>query len=266
LETDADSGGACSARARGLIPAASYSDTGTPKVFRITESAVKATLLQVHSIVGLVIALLLTAIALTGVTMSFEDEIQAGLNARISRVEARQAPQLTPDALITRLQADHHDGRVAAVTLSSDRTAAVRIRFAPGGGGSRPASVFVDPYDAHVLGTARGEEFFATVRRLHRWLLIPGDAKGYGRKVTGIAAVGLIVMLISGLVLRWPHRSTCHGRPGLMRGCSRTHRTVPAPPKPMSNPMMRGWTASRSHSTASGQRSSAPKAIVTGPY
>jgi uncharacterized iron-regulated membrane protein len=165
-------------------------------------------LLQVHSIVGLVIALLLTAIALTGVTMSFEDEIQAGLNARISRVEARQAPQLTPDALITRLQADHHDGRVAAVTLSSDRTAAVRIRFAPGGGGSRPASVFVDPYDAHVLGTARGEEFFATVRRLHRWLLIPGDAKGYGRKVTGIAAVGLIVMLISGLVLRWPHRST----------------------------------------------------------
>jgi hypothetical protein len=68
-------GGACSARARGLIPAASYSDTGTPKVFRITESAVKATLLQVHSIVGLVIALLLTVIALTGVTMSFEDEI-----------------------------------------------------------------------------------------------------------------------------------------------------------------------------------------------
>jgi uncharacterized iron-regulated membrane protein len=32
-------------------------------------------LLQVHSIVGLVIALLLTVIALTGVTMSFEDEI-----------------------------------------------------------------------------------------------------------------------------------------------------------------------------------------------
>jgi hypothetical protein len=31
-------GGACSARARGLIPAASYSDTGTPKVFRITDT------------------------------------------------------------------------------------------------------------------------------------------------------------------------------------------------------------------------------------
>ena len=121
---------------------------------------------------------------------------------------ARQAPLLTPDELIARLQADHHDGRVAAVTLSSDPAAAVRIRFAPGHDGSRPASVFVDPYDAHVLGSPRGEEFFATVRRLHRWLLIPGDAKGYGRQLTGIAAISLIVMLVSGLVLRWPHRST----------------------------------------------------------
>jgi len=41
----------------------------------MTKSTIKATLLQVHSIVGLVIALLLTVIALTGVTMSFEDEI-----------------------------------------------------------------------------------------------------------------------------------------------------------------------------------------------
>jgi len=59
-----------------------------------------------------------------------------------------------------------------------------------------------------VLGSPRGEEFFATVRRLHRWLLIPGDAKGWGRQITGIAALGLIVMLISGLVLRWPRRAS----------------------------------------------------------
>jgi sulfite reductase (NADPH) flavoprotein alpha-component len=85
---------------------------------------------------------------------------------------------------------------------------AVHVRFGRGENGSRPLSIFVDPYDAHVLGTPRGEEFFATVRRLHRWLLIPGDANGYGRQVTGITAISLIVMLISGLVLRWPHRTT----------------------------------------------------------
>ncbi|WP_407159300.1 PepSY-associated TM helix domain-containing protein [Bradyrhizobium sp. STM 3557] len=167
--------------------------------------AIKAALLQIHSIIGLVIALLLTVVALTGVTMSFEEEIQAGLNAGMSHVEARQAPLLTPDELIARLPPS--DGRVAAIMLSSDPTSAVRIRFAPSHGGSRPTSVFVDPYDAHVLGTPRGEEFFATVRRLHRWLLIPGDAKGYGRQITGIATISLLVLLISGLVLRWPHRA-----------------------------------------------------------
>ena len=173
----------------------------------MTKTSIKAALLQVHSIIGLVISLLLTVIALTGVTMSFEDEIQAGLNAGMTHVEARSVPALTPDQLIARLQASPDYGKVSAVTLSSDPSAAVRIRFARSEGGSRPSSIYVDPYDAHVLGTPSGEDFFATVRRLHRWLLIPGDANGYGRQITGVAAISLIVMLISGLVLRWPYRA-----------------------------------------------------------
>jgi uncharacterized iron-regulated membrane protein len=91
--------------------------------------------------------------------------------------------------------------------MKSDPSAAVRIRFARyDGSGSRPSSVYVDPYDARLLGSPRGEDFFANVRKLHRWLLLPGDAKGYGRQITGVAAIGLIVLLISGIVLRWPHR------------------------------------------------------------
>jgi len=139
--------------------------------------------------------------------MSFEDEIGAGLNAGIMRVEARSAPMLTPDALIARLQAAQDFGKVSAVTMASDPSAAVRIRFARNEGGSRPSSVYVDPYDAHILGKPRGEDFFATVRKLHRWLLLPGDANGYGRQITGVAAIGLIVLLISGIVLRWPRRA-----------------------------------------------------------
>jgi sulfite reductase (NADPH) flavoprotein alpha-component len=167
---------------------------------------IKAALLQVHSVVGLALSLVLGLVGITGATMSFEDEIQASLNAGITRVEARSAPMLTPDGLIERLQKSADFGKVSAVTMVSDPSAAVRIRFARNEGGSRPSSIYVDPYDAHILGTPRGEEFFATVRRLHRWLLIPGDAKGYGRQITGVAAIGLIAMLISGIVLRWPHR------------------------------------------------------------
>ncbi|MCK1395437.1 PepSY-associated TM helix domain-containing protein [Bradyrhizobium sp. 1] len=168
---------------------------------------IKAALHQVHSIAGLVLALLLALIALTGAIMSFEDEIVDHLNADIMHVAPRAAPVLMPDELIARLSAAQDVGKVSAVTLASDPSAAVRLRFARDEQGARPSSLYVDPYDARALGTPRGEEFFATVRRLHRWLLIPGDAKGWGRQITGIAALGLIVMLISGLVLRWPRRA-----------------------------------------------------------
>jgi uncharacterized iron-regulated membrane protein len=96
--------------------------------------------------------------------------------------------------------------KVSAVTMTSDPAAAVRVRSARNEGESR-GSVYADPYDGHVLGVPRGEEFFLTVRQLHRWLLLPGDAKGVGRQVTGVVAIGLIVMLMSGTVLRWPRHA-----------------------------------------------------------
>jgi uncharacterized iron-regulated membrane protein len=168
---------------------------------------IKAVLFQVHSIAGLVLALLVSLIALTGAIMSFEDEIVDHLNAGIMQVAPRQAPALMPDELVARLKAGQHLGKVAAVTLSSDPSAAVHVRFGRDEQGGRPASLYVDPYDARVLGSPRGEPFFATVRQLHRWLLIPGDGKGWGRPITGSIAIGLIIMLVSGLVLRWPRRA-----------------------------------------------------------
>ena len=167
---------------------------------------IKAALLQAHSVVGLAISLVLALLGVTGATMSFEDEIGASLNAGIMRVEARPAPMLTPDALMARLQAVPDLGKISALKMTTDPSAAVHVRFARDDTSTRPSSVYVDPYDGHVLGTPRGEDFFAFVRKLHRWLLLPGDNKGYGRQVTGVVAIGLIVMLISGMVLRWPRR------------------------------------------------------------
>jgi uncharacterized iron-regulated membrane protein len=173
----------------------------------MSKHPIKAALLQVHSIIGLAISLVVAVIGITGATMSFEDEIVAGLNAGIMRVEAHSTPMLTPDALVARLQAAHDLGKVSAVTMASDPSAAVRIRFARNEGGSRPSSVYVDPYDGRLLGAPRGEDFFVTVRKLHRWLLLPGDGNGYGRPINGAVTIGLIVLLITGIVLRWQHRA-----------------------------------------------------------
>jgi uncharacterized iron-regulated membrane protein len=166
----------------------------------------KAVLLQLHSIIGILLALLWAVVGLTGATMAFEDEIEASLNRGIMHVDASATRRLTPDELIARLQAAGDFGKVSAVTMASAPTAAARLRFVRPENGTGAMSVYVDPYNGHVLGSPRGETFFATVRKLHRWLLLPGDGNGYGRKITGTAAICLIVMLITGLVLRWPHR------------------------------------------------------------
>ncbi|MEH2481588.1 putative iron-regulated membrane protein [Nitrobacteraceae bacterium AZCC 2146] len=173
----------------------------------MSKRPIKAALLQVHSIVGLAISLVLALIGVTGAMLSFEDEIIASLNAGIMQVEARSTPVLTPDVMIARLQAGRDLGKVASLTMSSDPSAAARVRFARDDGGARPSSVYVDPYDGHMLGVASGEGFFVTTRKLHRWLLLPDDGKGYGRPITGVATLGLVVLLVSGLVLRWPRRA-----------------------------------------------------------
>ncbi|KZD23489.1 hypothetical protein A4A58_27345 [Tardiphaga robiniae] len=168
-------------------------------------SRTKSAFLQVHSIIGLAISLILGLIGLTGAMLSFEDEIVAALNRDIAHVEVRPAPVLLPDALVAIVQAVPGSGKVGAVSMSSEPGATVRLRFARGEDDGR-SSVYVDPYDGRVLAAMRGEGFFATLRALHRWLLLPGGGKGVGRQVTGVAVLGLFVLLISGMVLRWPRR------------------------------------------------------------
>jgi sulfite reductase (NADPH) flavoprotein alpha-component len=192
---------------------------------------IKAGLHQVHSIAGLVLASLMIVIAMTGAIMSFEDEILDRLNTALMHVPPRATPVLMPDELLARLAAGGVAGKVTALKLSRDPSAAVHVRFARDGQGGRPGSLYVDPYDAGVLGSPRGEAFFATVRQLHRWLLIPGDAKGWGRQATGIVALGLIVMLLSGLVLLWPRRGGSLKiwlKPNLASGGRALHRSLHA--------------------------------------
>ncbi|MGJ4895975.1 PepSY-associated TM helix domain-containing protein [Bradyrhizobium oligotrophicum] len=174
----------------------------------MTSFSIKPALLQIHSVLGLAAALILSLLGITGAIMGFEDEIQAGLNAKLSHVAPRTEAPLSPAELVARLQADPALGKVSAITLSRDPSVAALVRFARKDDGGRSSSLLVDPYDGRVLGEPRGEAFFTTVRHLHRWLLLPGDGNGAGRQITGAAVLGLVALLITGLVLRWPRRAS----------------------------------------------------------
>lgn len=163
---------------------------------------VRNALFQFHWFLGLTAGLVLMLVGVTGGILGVEDEVTGLLSPGIVTVPAREAPRLMPDALVARLKDEAPGKRVTLMILNgaSDRAAQVRLADGPG----RGLDTYVDPYDGRVLGPARGENFFATVRRLHRWLLLPGDGDGWGRTLTGASALALVYLALSGLYLRWP--------------------------------------------------------------
>lgn len=170
--------------------------------------SLRTLLFRLHWALGLSAGLVLALMGLTGALMSYEEAVTAFANrdrAIVAAPAARAA--LAPSALAARIEAQEPGRHVVSLTLSQDPTQSAVARFGRDRtSGARPNSVYVDPADGRVLGPVRLEAAFATVRELHRWLLIPGEGKGWGRSVTGACAFALLAFLGSGLYLRWPGR------------------------------------------------------------
>ena len=166
---------------------------------------VRNVLFQVHWFLGITAGLVLALVGVTGGILSFEDELLEALNPGVITVEAVGRPKLSPDALVERVRGRRPDDRLQSLTLSRDPDKAARIGFAPrgeGGGRGRGETAYVDPYSGDLLDKPRGEPFFRTTMRLHRWLAIDD----VGKQIVGFSTIVLVYFCLSGLYLRWPRR------------------------------------------------------------
>lgn len=142
---------------------------------------------------------LLMLMALTGGLYLFKDEINAALYRPLLTVEARAAAA-TPDewaaaaaasgGRVVQLSPPAAEGRSALLVVETDE-------------GVRRA-VYVDPYDAAVLGATPDGGAMAVVKQLHSL----AAAGPIANLAVEIAAGWAIVMVATGLVLWWPR-----GRP-----------------------------------------------------
>ncbi len=180
---------------------------------------IRTILFRAHWALGLTAGLVLALMGVTGALMSYEEAVVEALNARALAVEPADRVRLGPEALVARVEAQLPGQRVAGLGIPGDPGRAVRVRFAGSAPGEHPAARYVDPYDGADRGAVAGEGAFETIRALHRWLLIPGGGRGWGRTATGLCAVALLVFLGTGLYLRWPklHSWKIWLRPALAR-------------------------------------------------
>ncbi|MCJ2135512.1 PepSY domain-containing protein [Methylobacterium sp. J-026] len=180
----------------------------------------RTVLFRLHWALGLTAGLVLALMGLTGALMSYEEAITAFANRDRLAVVAGDRAALPPAALAAQVEARAGGRRVSALTLSDDPHASVAVRFARDPETrERPPALYADPYDGAVLGPVRLEAAFATIRDLHRWLLLPGGSKGWGRTITGACTLALLAFLATGLYLRWPkiHRWRIWLKPSLSR-------------------------------------------------
>ncbi|MFM9927276.1 sulfite reductase flavoprotein subunit alpha [Variovorax sp. H27-G14] len=158
---------------------------------------------QLHWFVGITAGTVLIVIGLSGAVLSFREEIIDALNPHGRHVAVQALQPLTPPQLLATVRQAWPERQVGTLALFAEPGAAARVIFAPPKGQRRGEAVYLDPYTGTALAPLAGAEFFEWVEALHRWLLLPREP---GRVATGVLAIGLLLLSLSGLYLRWPRR------------------------------------------------------------
>lgn len=157
---------------------------------------IRKSLFWIHLFAGLVAALPLAIMALTGIVLSFEHQIVDFAN-RDARVVARsEAPRLSLDSLVARAVGEEA-AKITAIAVEADPTRSIELRQ------GREGKHRLDPWTGEVKRQgASVEAAFAWVERVHRWL----GSREIGGKVTGVSVLLCLVLSCTGLVLWWPRK------------------------------------------------------------
>lgn len=162
----------------------------------------KRVIYRLHWLLGLTAGSVLIIIGLTGAILCFREEILDALNPGIRVIPAaRTAVALSPPALLRRVQQQLPGWRVSRLELPAGAGHSVRISAIRPEHASQTRTLYLNPYNGMLLGEARGAEFLGWVERVHRFLLLPREA---GRTVVGSIVSCLLLLMLTGVILRWP--------------------------------------------------------------
>jgi len=158
---------------------------------------------QVHLWAGLLLALYVIAIGVSGSILVFKDELMP--RPRIAHI-AFDANACTPQRLIAAMDAASQPHPELAVSLALCPTEAnpfyaVTLHPRIAGPVPRSLTIYVHPGTMQPAGQLdQNATWLGTVERFHLDLLL----KHNGRKWNGAAAAVLLLLVVTGLVLWWP--------------------------------------------------------------
>lgn len=139
----------------------------------------------------------------SGAMLVFEKEITAAIYRELYTVEQVGEKALPLEQLAEIVSRTLDEGvEVTGITVFDSAEKAYQVKL------SKPkhASVYVNQYTGEVKGSYKRLPFFATMFRLHRWLMDPTPNAGVfvGKTIVGISTLVFVVILITGLVVWFP--------------------------------------------------------------
>lgn len=180
------------------IPAVSESPTPAPttSLYRIVW--------RWHFYAGVLVAPFLMVVAITGAIYVFKDELDRVIHADTMFV-APQPDRVPLEQQVKAAEEAFPGCKADTVEVDTDPTRATSIRIRGGGGGTR--RVYVNPHTGQVQGAIGDDSFFRVVLDLHRRLFLGTT----GRVIVETDTCWTVVLLLTGLYLWFPRRSTLAG-------------------------------------------------------
>jgi uncharacterized iron-regulated membrane protein len=167
-----------------------------------TKKQLRALWLQVHKWIGLVLAVLIIPISVTGSALVWHDWLDAQLEPQ--RHQAIGEAALAPSAYAAAAAAALAPGeRLTGLRFNAEGKPVVAVAQKPSPG-PRPerTNYWLDPRDASVIDQASANAGVLRVLHvLHGSMMIPG---GWGRPVVGWVGVFMFVSCLTGIWLWWP--------------------------------------------------------------
>jgi uncharacterized iron-regulated membrane protein len=167
-----------------------------------TKKQLRMLWLQVHKWIGLLLAVLIIPISVTGAALVWHDGLEAMLDPQRHEVlgPAALPPSAYADAAKAALAPDQ---ALATLRFSPDGEPVVATASKPAVGGGRPerTNFWLDPRDASLIDQASANAGLVRVMHvIHGSMMIPG----WGRPIVGWVGVFMLISCLTGIWLWWP--------------------------------------------------------------
>ena len=159
---------------------------------------------NLHLIVGLVAALFLFVMGVSGAFLAYEYELDRAFHPKLYRV-VPEGERLALAKLAGIVQRAYPSATLRAIDLGAQAGNRADVSYqidVVQKGQAEPMHVFINPYTGEILGERDGLGFLGNMHEFHSNLLLGNT----GKLITTTFSAGMVILAITGLVLWWPRK------------------------------------------------------------